>query len=286
MIAYNTAKTASLDDFMDRGRQFADVGSKGVPMKNYQPFTNFVLNHLVKKSELLNGEALLPTDGRPVVAIASHGPNIAWLPLAALVGKYFIESGYGDIMGGFFPHKAVFLVPGFKKYYQRVLGAPTDVKTVDEFVDLLKDNALGLTGTAPEGANCLLAYNEYVAPFQSKGMIAAAIKADASMCLLVHQGAEAWNIRIKLPFGWTVPLTNGLAGINLPLLPYKKIDHYMVSCQRYQPGIRSADLVGKSQREVRLLMNIEVEKIRAEMNLMTDALKLRMKEEKVRTGKR
>ena len=84
MIASNTAKTASLDEFMDRGRQFADVGGKGVPMKNYQPFTHFVLEHFVKKAEMINGEALLPTDGRPVVAIASHGPNIAWLPLAAL----------------------------------------------------------------------------------------------------------------------------------------------------------------------------------------------------------
>ena len=285
MIASNTAKTASLDEFMDRGRQFADVGGKGVPMKNYQPFTHFVLEHFVKKAEMINGEALLPTDGRPVVAIASHGPNIAWLPLAALAGKFFIDSGYGDIVGGFFPHKAVFLVPGFKNYYKRVLGAPTDVKTVDEFVQLLKDHELGVTGTAPEGANCLLAYDEYVAPFQSKGMVAAAIKADASICLLVHQGAEDWNIRIKLPFGWTVPLTNGLSGINIPLLPYKKIDNYMVRCQRYEPSITSKDLSGKSKRQVRLLLNVEIEKIRAEMNLMTDELKERMKEAKARNGR-
>lgn len=46
-------------------------------MKKYQPFSDFVLRHLVKKAEIINGEVLLPTDGRPLVAIASHGPNIA-----------------------------------------------------------------------------------------------------------------------------------------------------------------------------------------------------------------
>ena len=165
-----------------------------------------------------------------------------------------------------------------------MLSAPTYVKTVEEVVQLLKDQGLGVTGTAPEGANGRLAYDEYVATFQSKGMVAAANKADASICLLVHQGAEDWNIRIKLPFGWTVPLTNGLSGINIPLLPYKKIDNYMVRCQRYEPSITSKDLSGKSKRQVRLLLNIEIEKIRAEMNWMTDELKERMKEAKARNG--
>lgn len=273
-------QTASLDAFMDRGRQLACHGGRGVPIKNYRPFSDFVLSKMVKKAELINGQALLPTDGKPVVVIASHGPNIAWVPLAALVGKYFLDSGYGDIVGGFFPHKAVFLVPGFKGYYERVLGAPTDIHTVDAFVDLLKNHEVGVTGTAPEGANCLLAYDEYVAPFQSKGMIAAAIRANASICLVVHQGAEDWNLRLRLPFGWTVPLTNGLRGINIPLIPYKKIDCYMARCARFTPRVRAKDLEGKSKRQVRLMLNIEVERIRAAMNLMTDELKERIRHEK------
>ena len=77
----------------------------------------------------------------------------------------------------------------------------------------LKKNEIGLTGTAPEGANCLLSFDEYVAPFRSKGMIAAAVKADTSICLMAHQGAEGWNIAVNLPFGWTVPLTTGLRGV-------------------------------------------------------------------------
>ena len=278
--------TASLDEFMDRGRQLACQGGRGVPIKNYRPFSDFVLNKMVKKAELINGQALLPTDGEPVVVIASHGPNIAWVPLAALVGKFFYDSGYGDIVGGFFPHKAVFLVPGFKDYYKRVLGAPTNIHTVEAIVDLLKNHEVGVTGTAPEGANCLLAYDEYVAPFQSVGMIAAAIRANASICLVAHQGAEDWNLRLRLPFGWKVPLTNGLRGINIPLIPFKKIDRYMARCERFKPRLRAKDLEGKSKRQVRLMLSVEVERIRAAMNLMTDELVVRIRLDKAAAAHR
>ncbi|MBC2716478.1 MAG: hypothetical protein HF978_14330 [Desulfobacteraceae bacterium] len=271
-----------IDDSNVKDQQFLNGEGKGVQMKKWKPFTDFVLSKLVKKAEIINGEALLPTDDRPVVAIASHGPNVAWMPLVALVGKFFNDNGHGNIIGGMYPHKALFLIPGLKGFYKRVLGTPTNVNTVDDIVDLLKNNEIGLTGTAPEGANCLLSFNEYVAPFRSKGMIAAAIKADTSICLMAHQGAEDWNIRADLPFGWSVPFTNGLKGINIPLPPYKKINRYIVLCRRYKPSITSADLKNKTKREARLLLNIEIERIRAEMNLMTDEVKELMRKKTVK----
>lgn len=259
--------------FTDKGHSFTSGDGKGVRMEKWKPFSDFVLNNLVNKADIINPEALLPSDGRPVIAIAAHGPGFAWVPLAALVGKFFIDNGYGDIIGGMYPHKAMFLIPGLKGYYKKVLGTPTDVNTVDDIVELLKNNDIGITGTAPEGANCLLSFDEYVAPFRSKGMIAAAIKADTGVCLMAHQGAEDWTIQLNLPFGWSVPMTTGLRGINITLPPYKKISNYRVLCRRYHPSITSHDLKNKTKREVRLLLNVEIEKIRAEMNLMTDELK-------------
>ncbi|NOY70605.1 MAG: hypothetical protein GXP53_14155 [Deltaproteobacteria bacterium] len=272
----------AIDNFRDKDRQFSSGKGKGVQMKNWKPFTDFVLNKLVNKAEIINGEALLPADGRPVVAIASHGPGVAWMPLAALAGKFFINNGYGDIIGGIYPHKALFLIPGLKGYYKRVLGTPTEVNTVDGIVDLLKNHEIGLTGTAPEGANCLLSFNDYVAPFRSKGMIAAAIKADAGICLMAHQGAESWNIRVNLPLGLNIPFTNGVKGVNIPLPPYRKIRHYIVLCKRYEPSITSNDLKNRTKRQSRFLINIEVEKIRAEMNRMTDEVRDLMKEKTVK----
>jgi len=119
-----------------------------------------------------------------------------------------------------------------------------------------------------------------VAPFRSKGMIAAAIKADTSICLVVHQGAEDWNKTFNLPFGWTIPLTNGIRGVNLTFPPYKKIDHFIALCRRYTPSISSKDLLGKPKMIQRSLLHIEIEKIRFEMNLMTDEVKVLMKNKK------
>ncbi len=246
---------------------------KGVAMKKWQPFSDFVLKNLVKDAELINGNALVSEDGRPVVAIAAHGPGFAWIPLAALVGKFFVDNGHGETIGGLFPHKALFLVPGLKNYYKKNLGAPTDVHTVDALVDLLKNGKIGMTGTAPEGANCIFSFDEYVAPFRSKGMIAAAIKSGAAICLMAHQGAESWNITFNLPFGWTVPLTSGLRGFNLTLLPWKKISRYTVLCRQYQPCVTAAELKNSTKQQARRLLNVEIEKIRAEMNLMTDEIK-------------
>jgi len=95
---------------------------------------------------------------------------------------------------------------------------------------------------------------------------------------MVHQGAESWTIRLNLPFGLSVPLTNGLRGINITLPPYKKIDHYMVMCRRYRPAISSADLAGCSHQEVCRLIGIEIETMRRHMNAMTDELKVMMVE--------
>lgn len=280
----SNSQITSLDDFKSRGRKFSSGQGKGVQMKNFKPYADFVLNKLVRKARLINGEALLPAEGRPVVAIVAHGPGVAWMPLVAVVGQFFIENGFGEIVGGLFPHKALFLIPGLKGYYRKILGTPTDVNTVDDVVNLLKNKEIGLTGTAPEGANCLLSFDEYVAPFRSKGMIAAAIKADTSICLVAHQGAEDWSIRVNLPFGWTMPLTNGVRGGNIALPPYRKIENYIALCKRYKPSITSRDLENKTKREARLLLNIEIEKIRAEMNLMTDKVKALMEKERARIG--
>ena len=266
------ATNSHIEAFKTKGREFESGAGKGVQMKKFQPYVDFVLKNLVRQGEIQNPEALLPTDGRPVVAIVSHGPGAAWIPLVALAGKFFIDNGYGDIVGGMVPHKALFLIPGLKEYYRRVMGTPTDADTVEDIVNLLKNGDIALTGTAPEGANCLLSFNDYVAPFRSKGMIAAAIKADAAICLMAHQGAEDWTVRVNLPFHLTVPHSGGLRGVNITLPPYKKLDRYLVLCRRYQPMISSKELAGLSKREVREHLAVELEAIRRELNRMTGEL--------------
>ncbi|MBU2489127.1 MAG: hypothetical protein KKA60_07025 [Proteobacteria bacterium] len=261
---------------LDPAPDFEGGKGKGVRLKDMSPYNDWVLARLVDKAEVFNPEALLSSDGRPVVVITSHGPGVAWMPALALVSRYYIENGLGNLVGGMYPHPAVFWVPGLKSYYEEVLGTPTAVNTVDGVVESLKSGDIHLTGTAPEGANCLFSFDEYVAPFRSRGMIAAAIKADAHVCLLAHLGAEAWTISINLPFGWKLPNTNGLRGINITLPPYKKLPHYLVNCRTFTPSMTGEEMARMTKRKARLYLNVEVERMRTEMNIMTDELKAAM----------
>ena len=105
--------------FEGRDDSFVSGEGKGVRMEKWKPYTDFVLNNLVKDAEIINPEALLPSGDRPVIAIASHGPGFAWVPLAALVGKFFIDNGHGNIIGGMYPHKAMFLIPRSQEILQK-----------------------------------------------------------------------------------------------------------------------------------------------------------------------
>ncbi len=266
-----------MDIFRDREGRFESGRGLGVHMSAMKPYVDYVLDRLVDDARIENGELLLPTEGRPVVVIASHGPGIAWVPLVALVGKVYRDHGCGDMIGGMFPHKAVFWVPGLKAKYERVLGTPTQISTVEDMTKLLEERRFAITGTAPEGANCLVSYDEYVAPFRSAGMVAAAIMSGASICLAAHKGAEKWNLRLDLPFGLKIPFTGGLKGVNIALPPYKRLERYVAMCRRYTPIADPEEMKAAGNRERRMLLHVEMERIRATLNLMTDEISLLMK---------
>lgn len=273
-----TPKADPMDIFRDKDGQFESGKGMGMHMSAMKPYVDYVLGNLVKDARLVNPELALPFDGRPVVIIASHGPGIAWVPLVALVGKAYRDHGCEDMIGGMFPHPAVFWVPGLRKKYEKVLGTPTSITSVEGMVDLLERKVFAVTGTAPEGANCLVSFDEYVTPFRSGGMVAAAILSGAAICLAAHKGAEEWNLRLNLPFGWKIPYTGGLRGVNVALPPYKKLDSYVAMCRRYEPIASREEMANADKRRRRLLLHVEMERIRAELNLMTDNVADMMKE--------
>ncbi|MFP4474206.1 MAG: hypothetical protein ACLFOY_01515 [Desulfatibacillaceae bacterium] len=245
----------------------------GTHIENMRPFVDFVLENMVRETRIINGEAMVPSPDRAMVGIASHGPLLAWIPLMAVVAKYLLDNNLGHLIGGMYPHRLVFLLPGAREFYRRILGTPTGLD-MDSLVESLRSGRIHITGTAPEGAYCNLAYDDYVAPFQTRGMIAAAIKAGSDMCLLAHVGGEAWNRRLTLPFGWKVPLTKGLRGVNITLPPLFKAPGYAVLCRRYTPFVTAEDMERAGRRQARRLLAAEAERIRAELNGMTDELRI------------
>ncbi len=262
------------DYLMEESLDEQEPVGEGIVLKTGEPFFDLFLKHMVKDFQVYNARTALPKKGQPLVFIAAHGPLWAPMPLMSILGKYYLENGLGDLVAGFYPHPMLMKFPGMKAIFGR-LGTPTKVYDLPGLVERLKDGRIHITGTAPEGIYCHFSWDEYVGPYDHAGMIAAAVLSDAKLVLIAHQGGDAWNLQANLPFGWTIPISRGLRGINIPIGPVRKIDRYAVLCKLYKPSLKKKDLETKNHREKKFLIGIEVEKIRAQLNLMTDDLKAR-----------
>lgn len=247
---------------------------EGILLKDVETFVDLFLKWVVKDYEIINKKAALPKKGRPMVFIAAHGPLWAPTPMMSILGRMFLDHGLSNLVVGMYPHPMLMQFPGMKTLFEK-FGTPTKVYDLDGLVQRLKDGRINITGTGPEGIFCHFSWEDYVGPFDNAGMIAAAVLSGADMCLLAHQGGDAWNIRVNLPFGWTVPLSRGMRGINIPIGPVRRIKRCVVLCRKYKPQITIKDLQTKSEKEKRFLIGLEAEKIRARLNLMTDDLKYR-----------
>ncbi|MEW5735613.1 MAG: hypothetical protein AB1921_12200 [Thermodesulfobacteriota bacterium] len=254
----------------DQGMKTAPLG-EGIVLSRLAPYVDAFLNTAVRDYEILHQEEALPEDGRPLVFIAAHGPLWAPLPSILILGKLFVDKGLGHLVAGFYPHPMLMRFPGMKALFGR-LGTPTKVYDLPGLVERLQDGRINITGTGPEGIFCHFSWEDPVGPFDNAGMVAAAVLSDATLCLLAHRGGEAWNIPLRLPFGLTVPLSRGLRGVNFPLGPVRKIKHYVVSCKRYVPELTKEKLLAAEGREKRLLIGLESERIRVELNRMMDEL--------------
>ncbi len=264
------------------GRKIVDSGTKpwegavgeGMSLKKLAPYVDRLLKLAVKDWEIENPEAALPDEGRPLVFIAAHGPLFAPTPMILILAKLYKDRGLTDLVAGFYPHPMLMRFPGMKALFGRI-GTPTDVYDLEGLVERLKDGRMDITGTGPEGIHCHFSWSEPVGPFDNGGMVAAAILAGAPVCLLAHRGGEAWHLKLNLPFGLTVPFTGGLRGVYIPLGPIRRIRRFVVSCRRYEPDLTREELSAADDRKRRLLVGIEIEKIRYELNRMMEDLNVK-----------
>ncbi len=247
----------------------------GAPIRRAAPMAGRMLSRLVKNLSLYNTRAVLPDENRPMVILAAHGTLVAPLPAMAAITRLYAENGLGDLVAGFYPHPSILMIPGVRQFFE-FLGAPTRAYDVDTLVRLMKEGKIHVAGTAPEAVNCNFTWDEYVAPLKNAGMLEVAILTDATVCLMAHLGGDAWAWRLRLPFGLTVPMTNGLSGVNVQFPPLTRIRDYGVLFRRFRPGVTAAKLCGVSRRERKMLLRVELEKIRNQLLLMTDELAARM----------
>ncbi|MDI6795445.1 MAG: hypothetical protein QMD09_00800 [Desulfatibacillaceae bacterium] len=276
-MKYATQKMdfASRLDMLTELARAGDGQGFGATIKSVEPVFDFVLDKFVGSYDLFNPRAILPGKRKPLCIIAAHGPLTAPLAGMAIIGRLYLDKGLGDMVAGFYPHPALFWLPGMDKIFSRI-GTPTKVYDAPTLVGLLKSGKMNIAATAPEGLSCHFTWDEYVGPLRSGGMIETAIRADADLCLFTHLGGRAWAIELKLPLGLSLPMTRGLQGLYIPLPPVRKIPRYSIYCKRFAPLLTKARLEKLSARERHMAISLEMERVRNELNLMTDELKRRI----------
>ena len=252
---------------MPDGRGYGSTLSTG------RLFIDFTMDNLVGDVKIFNPKAAIPDKGRSLIILAAHGGVLGPLPTMAALGRMYIDHGLGDQTIGFYTHRAIQLVPGMKTVFEK-MGALYRVSDVEDLARRLKSGGVRIAGNALEGVSCMFSWTEFVGPFHTGGMIAAAIMSGASICLLTHQGADPWNLQVNLPFGMTVPKTRGLRGLNIPIAPIRRIEHLSVLCRRYRLRVKKSDFLSKMDRgERHIAIKREMETIRDRLNLMTAELK-------------
>ena len=254
---------------------FKEGAGQGTYVKSNWPHIEKILTKKVKEYFIINQKAVLPVKGRPMIFLTTHGSLNATFPAMAIIAKAYMDNGLGDMVIGIYPHPAVLWIPGMKWAFKKA-GTPVNAYEPEKLMDLLNKGILQVTGTAPEGLSCNFAWDEYVGPLRSGGMMEVAIKTGATICLVAHQGGDLWNIRVRLPFGLKVPLTGGLRGINIPLPPVRVIKKYGVYFKRYKPGITATAISKMNKREKRLALNVEMAKVKSQFMAMTDKVMEKM----------
>ncbi|MFA6032325.1 MAG: hypothetical protein WC889_05450 [Myxococcota bacterium] len=247
---------------------FPDGNGYGSHIASGTDAVNLMLDNLIGDVVFVNEEAALPPPDGPLVIIVAHGSILGPLPVMAAFGRMYLRHGLGNEMIGFYAHRAVEMTPGMCRFFE-MFGMLTKVPTVIELVRLLKNGDIRVAGNSFEGTSCLFSWDEEIGPFRNGGMLDAAIKAEAAICLIVHKGTEPWSVKLNLPGGKTVPFIKGLRGINLFLGPIKKLDRLTILCSRYKPGIKRLEYEELEASQRRAVLKAELEKLRQRLIEMT-----------------
>jgi hypothetical protein len=232
---------------------------------------NLMLDNLIGEVRIINRQAAIPDEGKPLVLLAAHGSVLGPTPVMAAMGRMYIREGLGNEIVGFYHHRSILHIPLMNRLFES-MGALSRVYDLQKFVEMLKSGRVRIAGNALEGVSCLFSWEEPVGPFQSAGMIAAAILAGAPICLVAHHGTGPWSVKVELPFGLTIPGVPGLRGVNVPLPPLRRIKRLDVYCRRYKPVVSRKKFEKLDHAQRRAALAREMESIRGQQNTMMQEL--------------
>lgn len=140
-------------------------------------------------------ESILKEHPKLVVAI-NHGSAAAPAPVISGVIDNFLKSGGADRKPLLIVWRAFYKVPILKyliKYISQVDGA----LTAGEFLHKFQYEGFTDLFVLPEGENCMFGDNDEITPFLSPKFIEFAVRANAPVLVVVHEGTEKMSTPYK-----------------------------------------------------------------------------------------
>lgn len=228
----------------------------GVPLREAAPLIRLVKRLLVESHTLVNPEVALPRKDRVTVYLANHGPLWTPFPAPVLTVDYLLaKGGYEDLVAVTLFHRVVELVPGLSPALTRYFGHSTpELRSLPGLIALMRARRIQILGTVPEGRSCVYSFEAPVGPFTKRGLMIAALEADADIVLTAQKGVERFGLPLRLPAGLTLPIPGRPRGLQLPVWYPGRRAHITVGYARYRP-LRTAEeraLLGPEERRAQL----------------------------------
>ncbi len=245
-------------------------------LKEYQPLLSSLLRLMVEDIDFKSEIPLRSILKNPrLVVVINHSTPISWLPAICLLTEKVCRAGGGrrtprGIIDKFFYKFA--LLRTLAEY----ISQSSEPQSFDELLGSFKDAESTDLIVFPEGAMTFFGNLEEVQPFRSPRFVELAIRAQAPILLVVHQGTEDWNIPFPIPkdlVGW-VQMISPFFGqkfaeestVNLPVR-LKKVPRYRMRLKLYSPALYESDLA-ENPLERRQQISEEATKIRELMQEM------------------
>ena len=219
-----------------------------------------------------------------LVLAFNHGPAAGPVLIVAGYLRFIEEIGAGERRHFGVTWKAFYDLPVIK-HLARFITQTEEVFDTAGYIEQLRNGTYNDFMVAPEGDHCNFGNGFDIQPFVSHGFVEIAARAGVPICVVTHQGSEAWSTEIPLaeeashslgrwlPQRWRKQLDR--TGIlSIPWFPFTPIEAFKMRYDLYHPKVTAAQLDAATTRAERLaLLEPDAEAVRSIMQAGVERLR-------------
>ncbi len=246
----------------------------GVRLRDAVPLIEAVKKLQVSGYEILDFDEARPDPERVTVYLCNHGPVLAPFPAPTLTVDALLKAGgYDDLRAVTLFHWIVELNPVLSAVLTKYFGHSTrELQSMSGLIKLMKERRFHILGTAPEGRSCGWIYDDPVGPFTRKGLMVAALEADADVVLTAQKGIERFGLPVRLPFGLRLPFEGGPRGVQMSWWWPGRRAFVKIKYRRYVPLITAEARSRLDPVQRRVQIGAELDRMHAQLSVLYESI--------------